>query len=155
MDKQRNVWQEPIDRRKALQLVTRALAGLSFVALGACVPRSVSKYSVKVIFSQQSHSYFEPSKLVIPLGATVVWQNQAIYPVTVTCDPSKVKSVSTNDVAATSAAYVKLPQGASPWDSGTLYPGQTWEHTFKTPGDYLYFSQYIENPYLVGIVSVQ
>ncbi len=124
------------------------------LCLAACSPSQSSTYSVKILLTQD-RSHFDPSTLVIPSGATVVWQNESIYPVTVTCDPSKVKSISTNNDPATSAAYVNLPSGATPWDSGTLYPGQTWSYTFTTRGDYLYFSQYGQPPDLVGIISVQ
>ena len=127
---------------------------LGVLVLSACSTRESAAYLVKIQLIE-GRSHFAPSTLVVPAGSRVIWQNLSIYPVTVTCDPSKVKSVSTNQDPATSAALVKLPSGASPWDSGTLYPGETWSYTFKTTGEYLYFSQYDESPELVGVVRVK
>ncbi len=145
---------ETVSRRKLIRAAGKAFLGFGALLLSACFPRQSDTYSVKILVTQ-SRSHFEPSNLVIPPGAKVVWQNQAIYPATVTCDPAKAKPVSANGVSATSTTYVKLPKGASPWDSGTLYPGQTWAYTFRTPGVYLYFSQYSDSPYLVGTVTVK
>ncbi len=145
---------EQVSRRKFIGNAGKALLAFGIAILSACAPKESNTYLVKVQLSQ-SRSHFEPSTVDIPTGSQVVWQNLSIYPVTVTCDPSKVKSISTNNEPSTSAAYVNLPSGASPWDSGTLYPGQTWSHTFSTPGEYLYFSQYSQSPDLVGTVVVK
>ncbi len=141
-------------RHRLMSCAGKLLLVFGLLILSACSANRSSTYSVKVVLTQ-SRSHFTPSTLVIPVGSKVVWQNQSIYPVTVTCDPSKVKTLSTNNDAATGAAYVKLPSDADPWDSGTLYTGQTWSYIFKTPGEYLYFSQYDQTPDLVGVVKVQ
>ncbi len=145
---------ERVSRRKLIRAVGKAFLGFGALLLSACLPQQSETYSVKILVTQ-SRSHFEPSNLVISPGAKVIWQNQAIYPATVTCDPAKARPVSANGVAATSTTYVQLPKGASPWDSGPLYPGQSWEYTFRTPGEYLYFSQYSDSPYLVGTVTVK
>lgn len=132
-----------IDRRQLLQRLGKAVLGASVLGISACMPRQPSRYQVKILVTQ-SRSHFEPSGLVIPRGTTVVWQNQGIYPQTVTCDPAKAKG----------GASAQLPKGAQAWDSGVLYPGQTWLYTFQTPGEYLYFSQYADGPSLTGTVKV-
>ncbi len=143
-----------ISRRKFMSGAGKALLVFGALVLNACTGRHIAAYFVKIQLTQ-NRNHFTPSTLVIPIGSKVVWQNQSIYPATVTCDPGKVKSVSTNHQPATSAAYVKLPAGAAPWDSGILYPGQTWSYTFHTPGEYLYFSQYGQTPDLIGVIKVQ
>src|SRR5579859_7165253 len=62
---------------------------------------------------------FDPSLLQIPRGARVTWINKSSRPYSVTCDPAKV----------TDNAQVQLPSNAPTWDSGILYPGQTWTYT--------------------------
>jgi plastocyanin len=132
-----------LNRRQWFRRLGKTLLGVSVIGLSACLPRQASRYEVKILVTQ-SRGHFEPSGLVIPRGTTVVWQNQAIYPQTVTCDPAKAQGVQ----------GVQLPKGAQPWDSGVLYPGQTWLYTFNTPGEYLYFSQSMKAPYLTGTVKV-
>ncbi len=153
-DKMLNRYREQISRRKFMGDAGKALLVFGALVLNACSGRQSTTYFVKIQLTQD-RNHFTPSALVIPVGSKVVWQNQSIYPATVTCDPGKVKSVSTNHQPATSAAYVKLPSGAAPWDSGILYPGQTWSYTFQTPGEYLYFSQYGQAPDLIGVIKVQ
>jgi plastocyanin len=144
MENQNEILKRLLSRRMMLQHAGKALFGLSVITLGSCMPRQASKYEVKILVSQ-SRSHFNPATLVIPQGATVIWQNQAIYPQTVSFDPDKLVAQMESHTA----------KGAEPWDSGTLYPGQTWSYTFQTPGDYPYFSRFSEDPYLLGVVTVQ
>jgi plastocyanin len=86
----------------------------------------------------------DPASLTIRTGTTVVWYNMGQLPQTVTCDPAKAQDKS----------RVALPKGAQPWDSGVLYPGQSWTYTFQTPGNYLFFSQMQDTPGMVGMIKV-
>jgi plastocyanin len=72
---------------------------------------------------------FQPATLSVPTGTTVTWTNTGSTQHTVTDDPSK----------AVNAADAALPAGAQAWDSGILNGGQTFTHTFTTPGTYKYF----------------
>ena len=72
---------------------------------------------------------FEPASLTIAKGTTVTWRNSSQMVHTVTDDPGK----------ASNKADAALPSGAQAWDSGNLNPGQTFSHTFDTPGTYNYF----------------
>jgi plastocyanin len=40
---------------------------------------------------------------------------------------------------AANKADAALPSGAQAWNSGDINPGQTFTHTFDTPGTYKYF----------------
>ncbi len=54
-------------------------------------------------------------------------------PHTATDDPAK------NPVADQFPEYSVLPDGADPWDSGILQPGESFSYTFTVPGTYSYF----------------
>jgi plastocyanin len=130
-----------LSRRGFLKLLGSGLLGLPLLA--AC-SRTQTGYHVVKIMVEQSESHFDPASLTIPKGATVIWQNMSYYLQSATCDPSK----------APDKSFVSLPPGAQPWDSGELYPGQTYRHTFQTPGTYLYFSRYLEQPSTIATIQV-
>jgi len=88
---------------------------------------------------------FDPGALAIAPGTRVVWKNTGTAPHTVTCQPGR----------ATEGSPTTLPSGAQPWDSGDIYPGQTWSHTFETAGAYVYVDRYAVANGMVGTVTVQ
>lgn len=75
---------------------------------------------------------FDPETVTIPVGTTVRWINASAMPHTATGDPEQ------NPIAATNPDYVVLPDGAEPWGSELLQPGETYAHRFITPGEYHY-----------------
>lgn len=75
---------------------------------------------------------FEPAELRISVGETVTWQNESAIPHTTTADPEA------NPVNVSHPEYVQLPDGAEPWDSDLLQPGESFEHTFTVAGEYHY-----------------
>jgi plastocyanin len=87
---------------------------------------------------------FEPAELTVPKGATVTWINtsQAVH--TVTDDPSK----------AVNKSNAALPNGAQPWDSGTIAGGASFSNTFDVPGRYTYFCIPHESLGMVGHITV-
>jgi plastocyanin len=87
---------------------------------------------------------FEPATLTVARGATVTWRNSSGVMHTVTDDPGK----------AVDKADAALPSGVQPWDSGNIDPGQTFQHTFDTPGTYKYFCTPHEAAGMVGTVTV-
>jgi plastocyanin len=87
---------------------------------------------------------FEPATLTVAKGATVTWRNTSATMHTVTDDPSK----------AGNKADAALPPGAQPWDSGNIDPGQTFQHTFDTPGSYKYFCTPHEAAGMVATITV-
>jgi plastocyanin len=87
---------------------------------------------------------FSPATLTVPAGTTVTWTTTSSDAHTVTDDPSKA-------VTATDAA---LPAGVEPWDSGLVATGQSYSHTFTTPGTYKYFCIPHESLGMVATVTV-
>ena len=87
---------------------------------------------------------FEPATLTVAKGTTVTWHNSSQTVHTVTDEPAKA---SKQDDAA-------LPSGAQGWDSGNLNPGQTFSHTFDTPGTYKYFCIPHEMAGMTGTIVV-
>lgn len=88
---------------------------------------------------------FAPDSIVVRAGETVLFRNTSALVHTVTADPSR----------ASLDASVRLPEGASPFDSGRLSPGQSFPHTFETPGRYRYFCVPHEGAEMRGTVVVE
>jgi len=88
---------------------------------------------------------FVPEKCTIRTGDTVLWKAVGTYTHTVTADPDQ----------AIDAEHVRLPEGASTFDSGRLRPGETFSHTFKVPGLYRYFCIPHELAGMIGEVEVK
>lgn len=85
-----------------------------------------------------------PDTVRIPAGATIRWVNVSDLIHTVTADPGK----------AFRRENVRLPESASPFDSGDLRPGDSFTHTFTVPGVYRYFCVPHEVAGMVGVVIV-
>lgn len=88
---------------------------------------------------------FTPDTVRVEVGETVLWKNSSIIVHTVTADPKK----------ATKEESVRLPEGASAFDSGNLDPEATFTHTFTVPGTYRYFCIPHEGTKMYGTVIVQ
>ena len=88
---------------------------------------------------------FEPALVTIKAGETVEWRNASRHPHTVTLNPDLAKN----------PAHVVLPEGAEPFDSGEITPGDRITHTFTVPGTYFYICQPHEEKGMVGIVVVE
>ena len=87
---------------------------------------------------------FVPATTTIRAGGTVTWMNTGQQPHTTTDDPTK----------AINAADSVLPSGAQQWDSGLLNAGQSYSHTFTTPGQYTYFCTPHESLGMVARITV-
>lgn len=106
------------------------LATLSFIALLMLVPTAAGAQDHKVVEVSIRDFYFEPSQLLIEPGTTVRWVNEG---------------ATQHTVFATSPAGTFL--------SGTLDPGESFEHTFAErfprpspdstgrPGTYRYYCE--------------
>lgn len=88
---------------------------------------------------------FVPDTIAIEAGQTIEWTNDSQLIHTVTADPEKVAR----------EENVALPEGAEPFDSGVMRPGETFAHTFDTPGEYVYFCIPHEAAGMVGVVRVE
>ena len=87
---------------------------------------------------------FDPDRAVIEAGQTVLWNNTSDLVHTVTADPTKAKNKDD----------CNLPDGAIPFDSGTIKPGNTYLQTFTVPGTYKYFCIPHEAMGMIGEVIV-
>jgi len=77
---------------------------------------------------------FVPAQIQVPLGTTVTWTNQDSTPHSVTFSPV-------------------VPTSTDNWESGLLYPGQSFSYTFTSRGTFQYRCQ--EHPYdMTGTVIV-
>ena len=88
---------------------------------------------------------FTPDSVRITVGETVRWANGSDVMHTVTADPER----------AVQASNVRLPEGASTFDSGNLAPGEVFEYTFTVPGRYDYVCVPHELAGMVGTVIVE
>lgn len=131
-----------IERRRMLRTFGAGVLALATAPLLTACPQASEQSRVIQITGR---NVFAPAGLTVARGSTVVWQNSGTDPQTVTCDPAKARQ----------GVTVQLPSDASPWDSGDLYAGEVWRHTFTTPGTYTYFSLYGKNSQAVGTIIVQ
>ena len=123
-----------LNRRQFLLFVGGLLAGCSS---GAREP----DYTVVIEWDNT----FQPANLIVPRGSIVAWHNRGDRVHTVTADPAKAQM----------PEQVMLASGAEPFDSGNIYPGERWVHTFDVAGSYVYFSQYRESSEMLGSVTVR
>ena len=88
---------------------------------------------------------FEPRRVTIGQGETVLWKNTSDIMHTVTANPELAQDPS----------HVALPKDAETFNSGNLQPGETFRHTFQVPGEYQYFCIPHEALGMVGTVVVE
>lgn len=88
---------------------------------------------------------FVPPAITVNAGQKVVWKNSSQVIHNVVDDASK----------ALSRIDVKLPSGASPFDSGLLQPGQSFSRVFMEPGIYRYVCTLHEASGMKGVVMVR
>ncbi len=115
-----------------IPLATRAHRASEDATPNATPPGATPHTGEEVTVGMTMDLQFDPEDLVIPAGTTVTWVNDSAMPHTATGDPE------VNPLAETNPEYVKLPDGAEPWGSELLQPGESYSHTFDTPGEYHY-----------------
>ncbi len=120
-----------------------ALIGTGFVVaathggFGAGGTTRASALPDKPVFGA-THVYmraetFSPAHIQVVLGTTVTWTNQDTVPHNVTFSPVVISS-------------------SDNWESGLLYPGQSFSYTFTSRGTFQYHCQ--EHPNMIGTVIV-
>lgn len=87
---------------------------------------------------------FEPRGIRIQVGDTIRWTNSSALVHTVTGDPQK----------AMRANNVILPDGAAPFDSGMMRPGDIFTYVFTVAGEYTYVCVPHELAGMLGTVTV-
>lgn len=108
-------------------------AGLAVTALAGC---GGTKQSGTVTITIKDLR-FNPEKVTIAEGTKVRWVNEDT-------------TAHTSTSADFSADATTQPAGA--WSSTIMDPGQSWERTFDTAGDYPYACSI--HPYIKGTVEV-
>jgi|GEM_PF-5975132 len=93
------------------------------------VPIAGSAQTPGAVVEMTTEFSFSPGTVEVPVGATVEWRNVSNVPHTVTADPA----------LAADPTFVSLPQGAPPFDSGSIAPGGVFTQAFTVPGRYDYF----------------
>lgn len=88
---------------------------------------------------------FAPEEIRIRVGQTVVWRNTTPLIHTVSADPEAVRE----------PEQVRLPEGAEPFDSGFLFPDDTFRRTFTVPGEYVYICIPHDMAPMVGRIVVE
>jgi plastocyanin len=88
---------------------------------------------------------FDPPVVTINAGDTVKWENAG----------DSVHHATDDHEMAIKSDDVKTPTGALVFDSGFMRPGETFTHTFTTPGVYKYVCVAHEASGMIGEVIVK
>lgn len=103
----------------------------SVVVLAAlAAPASSTPASLPAVkVTMNNHLTFDPHLVTVEIGDSVLFVN----------DSDLVHSVTAHPDHATLEDSYRLPEGAEPFHSGFLDPGDEFEHRFDVPGVYKYF----------------
>lgn len=98
---------------------------------------------------------FEPETVTVPAGATLVWRNTSKQGHTVTAYENQLPA----DAAFFASGGYDTEQAArDAWFDGfggRLAAGETYQHTFDTPGEHPYFCVPHETAGMTGTVVVE
>ena len=117
-----------LSRRTFLRAIAIAGAAACLPWLVACGDEGEQPAATGPIIEMTDQSLFVPTRVTIKVGETVTWRNKGVLVHSVTTNPKRVQNL----------ANVKSPEGAVPFDSGTIANGKTWSHRFDTVGEYRY-----------------
>ena len=122
------------------------LMAAALTPVAAVVPAPWGRAAPRVIVRMTNALEFAPGTVTVGQGDTVEWRNTSHLVHTVTCDPAE---------AADPEAHVRMPDGASAFDSGRIAPKATYRRTFAVKGRYRYFCVPHEGAGMIGEVVVQ
>lgn len=106
------------------------------------MPQSPSEEATVGMGGEDGENHFEPHIAWVKPGGTVTWTLESGAHSTTAYHPNNDKPL-------------RIPEGPSAWDSGTLAEeGATFEHTFDTKGVYDYFCTPHESQGMIGTVIV-
>jgi plastocyanin len=117
-----------VDRRRVLAAGT----GFALLALSGCGrsgPAFGSGPAEGTTVVTMGLTRYAPDSVAIEAGGTVEWRNTSIITHTVTTEADR----------AANPDRVRIPDGAVPFHSGPVAPGQIFRHRFDLPGEYVYF----------------
>lgn len=129
---------EPMTRRRALLLgvgaaMTTVLAACGTASVGGtadageATPAASAVGSGGTTIRMVDGNAFDPAHLTVRVGDEVTWENASSSIHTATCDPDNPLGVEHT-----------LPEGAEPFNSGNVNPGDSFSHTFDVAGEYAY-----------------
>ena len=129
-----------LTRRSFLVAGGGLLKAAAFVSLARAAPGVVAGIHMK---SDQSGAAvgFDPVGLLLEPGQTVRW----------VCDANVHTATAYSPRNANHS--LRIPEGAKPWDSGFLQPGQSFEVTLTVEGVYDYYCMPHEQAGMVGRLS--
>jgi plastocyanin len=139
MDKNLN-GSKSVGVRTAILLLAMA-AGL---AMSFFAPAIIYAAPAVVVKMTDKPPKFMPLKVMVKVGQTVEWINNA----------QTLHSVTTDADSAQKPTDVSSPPGAKPFDSGFMKPGATFDYTFTVPGTYKYLCLPHEKDGMIGWVIV-
>ena len=127
-------------------------AGVAAAVLAGCAAGGSGGGGYDVGMSTDA---FRPENITVEVGETVVWRNTSKQGHTVTAygdqRPDGADYFASGEFASRSAAEDAWMDGAG----GRLGQGDTFEHTFETPGEHGYFCIPHEEVGMVGVVTVE
>lgn len=137
-----------MDRRAYLAGIGTGIAA----AVGGCLGFLEDDYDVGM-----SPTDFEPQKLTVDVGSTVVWQNTSSRGHTVTAYegalPAGAAFFATGGFDSETAARDAWNTGRE--NDGIIGPGEQYEHTFEVAGRHDYFCIPHESEEMFGAIVVE
>ncbi|MHB1101412.1 MAG: plastocyanin/azurin family copper-binding protein [Devosia sp.] len=131
-----------LTRRRAME------AGGGFLAALLVRPSLATAKEIVEITMQGtangSHVWFDPMGLRVRPGQTIRWTNR---------DPGNSHTVTTYDPSIFERPR-RIPDGAEPWDSDYLLPGESFSVTLTVEGVYDYYCVPHEHAGMVGRIVV-
>jgi plastocyanin len=92
--------------------------------------------------AQGGHVGFDPVGILVAAGQTIRWRCQENVHTTTAYHPDNDKH------------SLRIPEGAKPWDSGFLLPGESFDLTLSVEGVYDYYCRPHEQAGMVGRIIV-
>ena len=136
-----------MNRRQALRLGGAAL--VATVSAG-CTSAGGSEEITPV--SMTDDFDFDPKRVTISVGTTVKWTNDSDVGHTVTAYDGRIP---TNAAYFASGGFDSEKAARNDVSGGLLTSGETYEHTFETPGTYEYLCIPHESSGMTGTVAVK
>lgn len=112
----------------ALAVLAVAPAGMAQTATTGAVVKMMDTFE------------FDPHAVTIHAGEAVEWHNASRFKHSVTADPK--------------LGGAALPEGAEPFASGELQPGESFRRVLSVPGKYRYFCTPHEGIGMTGTITV-
>lgn len=112
----------------ALAVLAVAPAGMAQTATTGAVVKMMDTFE------------FDPRAVTIHAGEAVEWHNASRFKHSVTADPK--------------LGGAALPEGAEPFASGELQPGESFRRVLSVPGKYRYFCTPHEGIGMTGTITV-